>query len=134
MNFPEAMFYENYLTSDFHTNTVISSPFAYSRQNGVENCDNAYSSHVFSSQLTSLSMNIKYSFLQTPKRKCFSVVSRLMLFNCLREYLDTDQQAVALLFHCKHPLFRLFPIFQNINLSFGAGEKVIQFYQLSGMD
>ena len=30
MNFPEAMFYENYLTSDFHTNTVISSLFAYS--------------------------------------------------------------------------------------------------------
>ena len=24
MNFSEAMFYENYLTSDFHTNTVIS--------------------------------------------------------------------------------------------------------------
>ena len=24
MNFLEAMFYENYLTSDFHTNTVIS--------------------------------------------------------------------------------------------------------------
>ena len=23
MNFSEAMFYENYLTSDFHTNTVI---------------------------------------------------------------------------------------------------------------
>ena len=103
MNFPEAMFYENYLTSDFHTNTVISSPFApLSRQIGVENCDNAYSSHVFSSQLTSLSMYIKYSFLQTPKRKCFRVVSRLMLFNCLRECLDTDQQAVALLFHCKH--------------------------------
>ena len=30
MNFLEAMFYENYLTSDFHTNTVISSSFAYS--------------------------------------------------------------------------------------------------------
>ena len=30
MNFSEAMFYENYLTSDFHTNTVISSLFAYS--------------------------------------------------------------------------------------------------------
>ena len=30
MNFLEAMFYENYLTSDFHTNTVISSVFAYS--------------------------------------------------------------------------------------------------------
>ena len=29
-NFPEAMFHENYLTSDFHTNTVISSLFAYS--------------------------------------------------------------------------------------------------------
>ena len=29
MNFSEAMFYENYLTSDFHTNTVISSLFAY---------------------------------------------------------------------------------------------------------
>ena len=27
--FLEAMFYENYLTSDFHTNTVISSLFAY---------------------------------------------------------------------------------------------------------
>ena len=24
MNFSEAMFYKNYLTSDFHTNTVIS--------------------------------------------------------------------------------------------------------------
>ena len=31
MNFSEAMFYENYLTSDFHT-----------RQNGVENRDKAY--------------------------------------------------------------------------------------------
>ena len=41
MNFSEAMFYENYLTSDFHTNTVNSSPFAY-RQNGVENRDKAY--------------------------------------------------------------------------------------------
>ena len=30
MNFPEAMFYESNLTSDFHTNTVISSLFAYS--------------------------------------------------------------------------------------------------------
>ena len=30
MNFSKAMFYENYLTSDFHTNTVISSLFAYS--------------------------------------------------------------------------------------------------------
>ena len=30
MNFSEAMFYENYLTSDFHTNTAISSLFAYS--------------------------------------------------------------------------------------------------------
>ena len=30
MNFSAAMFNENYLTSDFHTNTVISSLFAYS--------------------------------------------------------------------------------------------------------
>ena len=30
INFSEAMFYKNYLTSDFHTNTVISSLFAYS--------------------------------------------------------------------------------------------------------
>ena len=30
MNFSGVMFYENYLTSDFHTNTVISSLFAYS--------------------------------------------------------------------------------------------------------
>ena len=30
MNFSEAMFYENYLTSDFHTNTVMPSLFAYS--------------------------------------------------------------------------------------------------------
>ena len=29
MNFPEAIVYKNYLTSDFHTNTVISSLFAY---------------------------------------------------------------------------------------------------------
>ena len=29
MNFSEAMFYKNYLTSDFHTNTVISRLFAY---------------------------------------------------------------------------------------------------------
>ena len=28
MNFSEAMFYKNYLISDFHTNTVISSLFA----------------------------------------------------------------------------------------------------------
>ena len=33
MNFSEAMFYKNYLTSDFHTNTVISSLFAYSSAN-----------------------------------------------------------------------------------------------------
>ena len=30
MNFSEAMFYENYLASDFYTNTVISSLFSYS--------------------------------------------------------------------------------------------------------
>ena len=29
LDFSEAMFYENYLTSNFHTNTVISSLFAY---------------------------------------------------------------------------------------------------------
>ena len=35
--FSEAMFYENYLTSDFHTNTVISSLFAYSSNcRGIE--------------------------------------------------------------------------------------------------
>ena len=33
MSFSEVMFYENYLTSDFHTNTT--------RQNGVENRDKA---------------------------------------------------------------------------------------------
>ena len=42
MNFSEAMFYENYLTSDFHTNTVISSMFAYSSKWRRENCDKAY--------------------------------------------------------------------------------------------
>ena len=41
MNISEAMFYENYLTSDFHTNTVISSLLP-TRQNGVENRDKAY--------------------------------------------------------------------------------------------
>ena len=41
MNFSEAMFYENYLRSDFHTNTVILSLFGLTRQNGVENRDNA---------------------------------------------------------------------------------------------
>ena len=41
MNCLEAMFYENYLTSDFHTNTVISSCLP-TRQNGVENRDKAY--------------------------------------------------------------------------------------------
>ena len=30
MNFSDAMFFENYLTLDFHTNTVISDVFAYS--------------------------------------------------------------------------------------------------------
>ena len=30
MNFSDAMFFENYLTSDFHTNTVIPDVFAYS--------------------------------------------------------------------------------------------------------
>ena len=42
MNFSEAMFYENYLTSDFNSNNVISRrvcPLA--RQNGVENRDKA---------------------------------------------------------------------------------------------
>ena len=42
MNFSEAMFYENYLTSDFHTNTVISACLPIC-QNGVENRDKAYS-------------------------------------------------------------------------------------------
>ena len=43
MNFSEAMFYENYLTSDFHTNTVISRRVCFNtRQNGVENRDKAY--------------------------------------------------------------------------------------------
>ena len=41
MNFSEAMFYENYLTSDFHTNTVIQACLP-TRQNGVENRDKAY--------------------------------------------------------------------------------------------
>ena len=66
------------------------------------------SSQVFSGQFTSLSMYIMYSFLQPPKRKCCHLVSRLMLFSCLRKCLDTDQLAVALLFHWKHPLFQLF--------------------------
>ena len=43
MNFSEAMFYENYLTSDSHTNTVISDACLPTRQNGVENRDKAYS-------------------------------------------------------------------------------------------
>ena len=30
MKFSDAMFFEHYLTSDFHTNTVISDVFAYS--------------------------------------------------------------------------------------------------------
>ena len=43
MNFSEAMFFENYLTSDSHTNTVISDVFAYS--SGVKNRDKAYFQH-----------------------------------------------------------------------------------------
>ena len=46
MNFSEAMFYENYLTSDFQTNTVIPSVLP-TRQNGVENRDKVYSSRTF---------------------------------------------------------------------------------------
>ena len=46
MNFSEAMFYENYLTSDFHTNTVTSSLLP-TRQNGVENRDKAYSRNLY---------------------------------------------------------------------------------------
>ena len=42
MNFSEAMFYENYLTWDFHTNTVFQACLP-TRQNGVENRDKAYS-------------------------------------------------------------------------------------------
>ena len=43
MNFSEAMFYENYLTADFHTNIVISFQACLpTRQNGVENRDKAY--------------------------------------------------------------------------------------------
>lgn len=68
----------------------------------------------FTGQLTSLSVYVKYSFRQTPKRKCCLLVSRLMLFTCLRKCLDTDQQAVAPLFHWKHPLFRLFPILSKL--------------------
>ena len=41
MNFSQAIFYENYLTSDFHTNTVISRRLP-TGQNGVENRDKAY--------------------------------------------------------------------------------------------
>ena len=41
MNVSEAMYYENYLTSDFHTNTVISDALP-TRQNGVENRHKAY--------------------------------------------------------------------------------------------
>ena len=41
MNFSEAMFYENYLTSDFHTNTVIKACLP-THQNGVENRDKVY--------------------------------------------------------------------------------------------
>ena len=39
MNFSEAMFYKNYLTSDFHTNIKACLP---TRQNGVKNRDKAY--------------------------------------------------------------------------------------------
>ena len=41
-NFSEAMFYENYLTSDFHTNTVQFHACLPTRQNGIENRDKAY--------------------------------------------------------------------------------------------
>ena len=42
MNFSEAMFYENYLKSDFHTNTVLFQACLPTRQNGVQNRDKAY--------------------------------------------------------------------------------------------
>ena len=42
MNFSEAMFYENYLTSDFHT-TLLFHTCLPTRQNDVENRDKAYS-------------------------------------------------------------------------------------------
>ena len=41
MNFLEAMFYQNYLTSDFHTNAVFQACLP-TRQNGAENRDKAY--------------------------------------------------------------------------------------------
>ena len=40
MNFPEAMFYENHLTSDFHT--LLFQDCLPTRQNGVENRDEAH--------------------------------------------------------------------------------------------
>ena len=44
MNFSETMFYENYLTWDFHTNWLLFQACLPTRQNGVENRDKAYSS------------------------------------------------------------------------------------------
>ena len=42
MNFSEAMFYENYLTSNFHTKHCYFKTCLPTRQNGVENRDKAY--------------------------------------------------------------------------------------------
>ena len=45
MTFSEAMFYENYLTSDFHTNTVISRRvcvYGNTHQDGFQNRDKVY--------------------------------------------------------------------------------------------
>ena len=41
MNFPDAIFYENYFTSDFRT-TLLFQACLPTRQNGVENRDKAY--------------------------------------------------------------------------------------------
>ena len=44
MNFSEAMFYEHYLTLDFHTDKhcYFKTSSLPTRQNGVENSDKAY--------------------------------------------------------------------------------------------
>ena len=43
MNFSQAMFYENYLTSDSFIKTLLFQTSLPTRQNGVKNRDRAYS-------------------------------------------------------------------------------------------
>ena len=66
MNFSEAMFYENYLTSDFRYKHCYFKTCLPTRQNGVENRDKAYGAFV------QLEMGWTFTSSITLPRRCIS--------------------------------------------------------------